>query len=611
MLFEERYYRKELDYLRQAAKLLAKEKPHLAKFLAEKGADPDVERLLEGFALLSGNLRAKIEDEFPEVTHSLINMLWPNYLRPTPSMTIIEYAPDTRKIDTPVLITRGAQMMSREGSYPSSLADTGDSTLLPPPCTFTLCRDIWLLPVIVENITQYNNQQQGCIEITFSAENGINLGRIDLNKLRFWLGDEDEYTRNQLYLWLNEYLADAEIVTESHSVRLPDFVLEPVGFSKQDALLPWPGNVYSGYRILQEYLCFQDAFFFFNVKGIHSLSMTDADVNRFSLRLHFSRPLPLDTRVRKTSLRLYCAPAINLFSCESEPIAVSDTREEYPLRASYMHSECYDIFSVDRVESSQRTENKYGKTRLPASSRQYPAFESFHHQIEYARNRETIYYRIKMESSLFHSGFDHSLSFVRADTTPPASWNEDEVVSVSLTCTNRNLPEKLHSGDICLSAEKNAAVASFHNVTRPTPSLYPVLDGSLHWQLLSSMSLNYLSLLNKDALKQVLCIYDLPAIHNPQTALLSQQKLNAIEQIDTRPVDYLFEGVPVRGLTSTLYIRSAPFACEGEIYLLGTVLSHFFSLYASVNSFHELKVINMDNQECYEWPERSGQHTLM
>lgn len=182
---------------------------------------------------------------------------------------------------------------------------------------------------------------------------------------------------------------------------------------------------------------------------------------------------------------------------------------------------------------------------------------------------------------------------------------------MSLTCTNRNLPEKLHSGDISLSAEKNAAVASFRNITRPTPSLYPVLDGRLHWQLLSSMSMNYLSLLNKDALKQVLCIYDLPGIHNPQTAHLSRQKLDAIERIDTRPVDYLFKGVPVRGLTSTLYIRAEPFACEGEIYLLGTVLSHFFSLYASVNSFHELKIMNMDNQECYEWPERTGQHTLI
>lgn len=49
---------------------------------AEKDADPDIERLLEGVAFLTGNLRQKIEDEFPELTHGLIKMLWPNYLRP-------------------------------------------------------------------------------------------------------------------------------------------------------------------------------------------------------------------------------------------------------------------------------------------------------------------------------------------------------------------------------------------------------------------------------------------------------------------------------------------------------------------------------------------------
>lgn len=94
MEFEERYYRQELDHLRQLSKLLATEKPHLARFLAEKEADPDIERLLEGVAFLTGNLRQKIEDEFPELTHGLIRMLWPNYLRPVPSMTLIEYAPE-------------------------------------------------------------------------------------------------------------------------------------------------------------------------------------------------------------------------------------------------------------------------------------------------------------------------------------------------------------------------------------------------------------------------------------------------------------------------------------------------------------------------------------
>lgn len=122
MEFEERYYRQELDYLRQLSKLLATEKPHLARFLAEKGTDPDIERLLEGVAFLTGNLRQKIEDEFPELTHGLIKMLWPNYLRPVPSMTLIEYTPDMDKTSVPVLIPRNEQFMTGSGIIPEAQA---------------------------------------------------------------------------------------------------------------------------------------------------------------------------------------------------------------------------------------------------------------------------------------------------------------------------------------------------------------------------------------------------------------------------------------------------------------------------------------------------------
>ena len=162
------------------------------------------------------------------------------------------------------------------------------------------------------------------------------------------------------------------------------------------------------------------------------------------------------------------------------------------------------------------------------------------------------------------------------------------MVSVSLTCTNRELPKQILPGDITGTTGKNASVASFRNITRPTPPLWPVIDGSLHWSLLSAMNLNYLSLLDADALKQVIANFDRHAIHHPQMARLSQQKLDAIERLDTRPVDRLFTGIPVRGLASILYIHPGPFVCEGEMYLLGAVLSHFLSLYASVNSFHML-----------------------
>lgn len=109
---DESYYREELNYLRQYAKLLARENPQLASFLAHKEADPDVERLMEGFAFLSGRLREKIEDEYPEVTIPLLKRLQPNFLRPVPAMTIIEYMPDIRRLTAPVEITRNEQIMN-------------------------------------------------------------------------------------------------------------------------------------------------------------------------------------------------------------------------------------------------------------------------------------------------------------------------------------------------------------------------------------------------------------------------------------------------------------------------------------------------------------------
>lgn len=612
MSFEERYFREELDYLRQSGKLLAKEKPHLAPFLAEKEADPDVERLLEGFAFLSGNLRSRIEDEFPELTHSLLNMLWPNYLRPTPSMTVIEYTPNTKAVTTAYLVATGEQVMSPSGAVTGVMIGK-DSADPIPSCHFSLSRDVWLLPLSIDSVTTNNSHKHGIIEISFDTNNNLDLSTFEFDKLRLWLGNDDNYTRYQLYLWFCEYMTEAELVVGEETYSLPDFRLVPVGFEKQDALLPYPKNVYSGYRILQEYLCFLDSFFFFDTRGIHSIPENTL-TRQFTLRLHFSRPLPPDLKLRQDSIRLYCTPAVNLFKQDAETIVLDNTSTEYLLEANRRLAECYDIFSVNSVESGWRFNDDHRGKAGEAITRNYVSFESFEHQMEYTQQRETLYYRVKAKTSLTRQGLEHYISFVRGDGTLPERFHSgdgDEVASISLTCTNRELPAQLKTGEIYLAKGKNPAITSFRNVTRPSLPLYPILDGSLHWSLLSNMSLNYLSLLDIDALRQVLRTYDLPGIQHPQAARLSQQKLDAIERLETRPVDHLFKGVPVRGLATTLYIRQAPFVCEGELYLLGTVLSHFFSLYASVNSFHELKVVNIDNQECYEWPERIGQHALI
>ena len=142
------------------------------------------------------------------------------------------------------------------------LSDNHDKIVSSVACHFTLARDIWLQPLRILDTHNASSLKEGIIDISFTADNNVSPAMLDLNKITFWLGNEDDYTRHQLYLWFCECLMDAELIAGEYRLPLPDLWLEAAGFENQDALLPWPKNVHSGYRVLQEYFCYPEAFFF-------------------------------------------------------------------------------------------------------------------------------------------------------------------------------------------------------------------------------------------------------------------------------------------------------------------------------------------------------------
>src|SRR5262249_38400218 len=85
------YYRDELTYLREMGNLFAAANPRLSKYLAKDATDPDVERLMEGFAFLVGRLRQRLDAEMPELAHSLLRLVWPHYLRPVAPITTMQF----------------------------------------------------------------------------------------------------------------------------------------------------------------------------------------------------------------------------------------------------------------------------------------------------------------------------------------------------------------------------------------------------------------------------------------------------------------------------------------------------------------------------------------
>src|SRR6187431_956446 len=102
-----RYYEAELAYLREQGREFAQKFPTSAGLLSERSDDPDVERLLEGFAFLSARIRERVDDAVPEVVHGLAELLLPQYIRPLPATSVIEFKPQIKALRGVRSVPRG------------------------------------------------------------------------------------------------------------------------------------------------------------------------------------------------------------------------------------------------------------------------------------------------------------------------------------------------------------------------------------------------------------------------------------------------------------------------------------------------------------------------
>ncbi|EMT5437455.1 type VI secretion system baseplate subunit TssF [Stenotrophomonas maltophilia] len=583
-----RAFRDELSHLRLQGKKFALENPQLARFLGERASDPDVERLLEGFSFLTAKLRMKIEDDFEELTHGLLQLLWPNYLRPIPSMTILKFEPSDRAIADSQTIPKGAMVGSVEVDGVA--------------CRFRTCSDVLIHPLEIEKVHEVHSLESSMVAMELRTLSDLDLRSVECDELELHFGGDDK-TAQTLYLWLARYLEEIRIVMGDSVSTLPTKSIQFPGFEADAALLPYPRNVFDGYRVLQEFFVFPRRFYFARIKSLAQAWPAQGSSAR--IELHFNRPMPLGVHIRNGDISLHCVPAVNLFAHDAEPIRVDGRVTEYAINPAGTQAHGYEVFSVDGVSGVWAS----SRERAKEVRRTYHDFYSFQHEIDRTSNGPAPYYRSRLHVDQSVGGTQQRIAFIRSDESlhPDAS----ETVSVQLTCTNRDLPSVLVVGDVCHPLDDVPAFVNVANAIRPTPSYRPVLDGSLHWNLISNLSLNFLSLLGTEPMKAVIRAYDFAALHDVQAKRVSQMRLNGIVAATTVPSTAFVMGLPVRGLKTVLELDPSMFLCEGEMYLFGSVLSHFFSLYASINAFHVLEVINTENKETYQWPIRHGSQPII
>jgi type VI secretion system protein ImpG len=605
------YYERELTFLRDMGAEFAVKYPKIASRLVlepDKCEDPHVERMLEAFSFLAARVHLKIDDEFPEITDSLLSILYPHYTRPIPSMSIAHFDVDHEQINpvTGLKIERGAMLNSRP---------VGGA-----PCKFRTCYETTFWPVRIEDAywTTPDRLQppiksmdtSGAIRLELKCAGDATFAKLGMRSLRLHLSGEGNLTHTLYELLCNNcariVIRDLAPKSKLQPIVLGPESLKPVGFAEDEAMLPYSRRSFAGYRLIQEYFCFPQKFFFFDLLGLNQLGRAGFGdrVEIVFLLTPFERAERrdiLESGVTARAFRTDCVPVVNLFPQTAEPILLDQLRYEYQVTPDVSRRSAMEVFSVDSVVSAD------------AQTGEVTAFQPFYSFRRRGHQRNEVFWHSARRPSgrRGDEGSEVFLSIV--DVSGRRTRPGAEALTVRTTCTNRDLPSRLPFGNEAGDFELEAAapIRRIVALVKPTDTLRPPLQKQAEWRLISALSLNYLSLVDEgvDALREILRLYNFTksAYGEKQieglTAVASKRHFARV--VSESGVAF------VRGTLAELTFDEEQFT-GGGVFLFASVLEYFLGLYAGMNSFTQLAVRTLQRRETLKrWPPRAGQRVLV
>ncbi|VVE88365.1 type VI secretion system baseplate subunit TssF [Pandoraea bronchicola] len=588
-----RYYEAEMRYLREAGKEFARAHPDRARMLNmdRVGAlDPYVERLYEGFAFLTGRLRQKLDDELPEFTEGLVSLLWPHYLRMIPSLSIVALQPAAAKVQStevidPSVVVRSSSIVvpgTHEGDAPRKVQ-----------CEYRTTQPVALHPIrIIHAEPAVRQDGRSVIRLGFAIDAAARRDETDLSRLRLFLSADLPIAFSMhlaLTRQVDAVLCRVPEVRGGEAVPLSGISVAPAGFATDERLWPKAENAFSGYQLLLEYFSFREKFLFVDVCGFDITSLPET-ANQFELEFVLSHPYPGDQPFDTQNVRLFCTPAINLFSLDAEPIEVNHHDAEYRVRPAGHLGNHTEIYSVDAVEAfEQASAQRYS----------YVPFSTFKHRGGMLRHEAPErYFHTRVQSGV--SGLQETWLVLGGHAWETMDALPEESLSLHLTGTNGMLPRKsLRAANLCELVSNTPNVAGVQNLVAPTLPLYPPTGDRFQWRVLSHLAPNFLSLMNAEVLRGALSLYDWTDADQSE---LNRRRLDGIRWVSQSLVEEVSGGSVERGAHIEVTLDSHAFAGEGDLMLFGELLHRFFEMYAEINLFTRLSIISLPSQTRIDWP---------
>jgi type VI secretion system protein ImpG len=569
--------------------------------------DPHVERIIQAFALMAARIHTRLDAALPEIADGLLRLIAPHYRAPIPAMSIAEFAldPSQGKSTHGLVIPKGSMLTAKQAVQGVT-------------CRFQTCYPVTLWPLHVVSArvetperlrpSAQGQQAQAVLTLTLRCADGLTFSDLALQHLRFYLHGSLPLATD-LYEQLLHHTVQVQFcAAEAHDSRqlltVSPQCLRPVGFGREETLLPYAPQSFMGDRLLLEYSVCPRKFLFFDLYELDRAAQAGCGDElhiRFWLRQMPRSPHLISADV----FRLGCAPIVNLFPRRAEPIRVDQRQWEYLVVPDATHVDGMEIYAIDDVASGSSTRGKPGF---------FVPFYAFKHAWSGQQPRVFWYDARRPAPEPQNAGTEVYLTLVDLDGRPCVP--EVETLIAKTTCTNRDLTRALRigrrGGDFDL--EGVSGVATIRALEPLTEPIRVPLQQRLYWRVIAHLGLQHVSVFGAEAdpealkniLKEILTLHDVNGANQKQidsiTAVTSRRVTRCLSSSGWQSV--------CQGTEITVQFDEAQHA-GGGLFLLAAVLDRFFGLCAPLNAFSQL-VVKTDQRAAQGeepftiWPPKAG-----
>jgi type VI secretion system protein ImpG len=613
------YYNRELQYFRQMAAEFATQFPKIASRLNMTGidvADPYVERLIEGVSFLTARVQLKLDAEFPRFSQRLLEVVYPNYLAPTPATAIVRLEP--RHFES----TLASGFTLPRNSVLRSQPIRSEDVL----CEFRTTQDVALWPLAIERVEftgpppdlpltrlRIDGAVKSALRITVRTSADIPLSRLAVDSLTFFLSGADEVATRIHELLFTRCIG---AVTTAHGADvsaarlLAPNALRAEGFDDAQALFPCPDSAFRGYRLLHEYFAFPPRYLFFSIGNLARSVQSATGVEMTITLLFDAAAADLERIVDTTQLALFCTPAVNLFPKRADRMPVGGQRFEYHLVPDRSAPLDYEVHSVQRVAG-----------HVEAGVAEERVFKPFYQTLGEDGGEYGAYYSVRREPRVLsdtarrngtRTGYVGSEVYISLVDQHEAPFAADlRQLSVDTLCTNRDLSLLLPVGgatDFYLTASAPVdAIRIVRGPSRPGPS---IAERDITWRLISHLSLNYLTLTDLGDVEGAAALRELLHLYAALAENAVRSHVDGVVRVGITPVTRrLPQAGPLafgRGVEVSVTVDETAFGGFSP-YLLARVLDCFFARHVSINTFTQTVLHSVQRGRVATWTPRIGQ----